>query len=105
MQQPVRPLCMQQRMQPLPHVLYAHCLPPSFCSVCAPFCTRSRCLLMIITQEPAQPLATLHMPTPTSFREPRKQQEVGLPLMISFGMVMLNVLVQRPPQRALTKED
>src|SRR5882724_9019614 len=28
MQQPVRPLCTQQHMQPLPHVLYAHCLLP-----------------------------------------------------------------------------
>src|SRR3974390_3477594 len=28
MLQPVQPLCLHQRVQPLPHVLYAHCLLP-----------------------------------------------------------------------------
>src|ERR1700704_2468642 len=64
----------------------------------------SRGLLMVITQEPTQPLATLHRPAPTSFRDPRKQQDVGLPLMISLGMVVLNVFAQRPPQGALAKK-
>src|SRR5271157_437446 len=37
MQQPIQPLRMQQRMEPLPHLLYAHCL-PFFVSVCALIC-------------------------------------------------------------------
>src|SRR5665647_3677723 len=48
----------------------------------------SRSFLMVITQETTQPLATLHRPVPTSFRDPTEQQDVGLPLMIPFGMVM-----------------
>jgi hypothetical protein len=65
----------------------------------------SRSLLMIITQEPTQSLATLHRPVPTSFRDPTEQQDVGLPLMIPLGMVMLDVFVQRSPQGALTKKN
>src|SRR4249919_806239 len=61
--------------------------------------------LMVVTQEPTQPLATSHRPTPTNFRDPRKQQDVGLPLMIPLGMIVCNILAQRPPQRTLTKEN
>jgi hypothetical protein len=67
----------------------------------------SRGFLVVVTQEPTQPLATLHRPLATHFRDPekqRKQQDVGLPLMIPLGMVMSNILAQRTPQRALTKE-
>ena len=35
---------------------------------------------MVITQEPAQPLATLHRVVATSFGDPTEQQDVGLPL-------------------------
>jgi hypothetical protein len=38
-------------------------------------------------------------------RDPTEQQDVGLPLMIPLGMVMLDVFAQRPPQGALTKEN
>src|SRR5450830_562328 len=67
---------------------------------------------MVITQEPTQPLATLHRLLTTlhrllttRFRDPAEQQDVGLALMIPLGMVMHNIFVQRPPQRALTKEN
>jgi hypothetical protein len=53
--------------------------------------------LMVITQEPTQPVATLHRSTPTSFRDPRKQQGAGLPLMIPLGMVRRNIFAQRSP--------
>ena len=52
----------------------------------------SRGFLMVITQETTQPLATSHRPLATRFRDPRKQQDVGLPLMIPLGMVMRNIL-------------
>ena len=54
-----------------------------------------RSLLMVITQEPTQPLATLHGPVPTSVRDPTEQQDVGLPLMIPLGMVTIDVFAQR----------
>src|SRR5665811_234431 len=63
----------------------------------------SRSLLMVITQETTQPLATLHRLLTTRLRDPTEQQDVGLPLMIPLGMVMLDVFAQRPPQGALTK--
>src|SRR5665647_3110712 len=50
----------------------------------------SRSLLMVITQETTQPLATLHRLLTTRFRYPTEQQDVGLPLMIPLGMVMLD---------------
>ncbi len=51
----------------------------------------SRSLVMVITQEPTQPFATLHRLLTTRFRDPTEQQDVGLPLMIPLGMVMLDV--------------
>src|SRR5450830_1786745 len=60
---------------------------------------------MVITQEPTQPLATLHGFLMTRFRDPTEQQDVGLPLMIPLSMVMRNIFAQRPPQGALTKEN
>jgi hypothetical protein len=53
--------------------------------------------LMVITQETTQPLATLHRLLTTRLRDPTEQQDVGLPLMIPLGMVMLDVFAQRPP--------
>ena len=64
---------------------------------------RLRCLLVIITQEPTQPLTALHGPLAADLRVTREQQDVALPLVISLGMVMLNILDQRPPKRALAK--
>src|SRR5450759_1793055 len=60
---------------------------------------------MVITQETTQPPATLHRLLTTRLRDPTEQQDVGLPLMIPLGMVMLDVFAQRPPQGALTKEN
>src|SRR5665811_2457844 len=65
----------------------------------------SRRLLMVIVQDPTQPLTTLYRLLVTRLRDPTEQQDVGLPLMIPFGMVMRNIFVQRPPQGALTKEN
>src|ERR1035437_6861304 len=65
----------------------------------------SRSFLMVITQETTQPLATLHRLLTMRFHDPTEQQDVGLPLMIPLGMVMLDVSAQRPPQGALTKEN
>src|SRR3989442_504570 len=100
MQQPVQPLCVQQRMYPLPHVLYPHCF-PLFVSVCAPFAgTPLRCLLMVITQQATQSLAALNMPVAAGVCTPREQQDIALPLVIPFGMEMFDIFAQRSPQRA-----
>src|SRR5665213_375748 len=65
----------------------------------------SRRLLMVIVQDPTQPLTTLHGLRASRFRGPTEQQDVGLPLMIPLGMVMRNIFAQGPPQGALTKEN
>src|SRR5215470_14019374 len=61
--------------------------------------------LVVIAQEPAEPLATPHTSLPTRLRDPREQQHVGLSLMIPFTVVVRNLFMQRPTQRALTKEE
>jgi hypothetical protein len=63
--------------------------------------THSCRLLMVIAQEPTQPLATLHVPRAMAHDNPRKQQDVASALMISLGMVVLNIFAQRSPQGAL----
>ena len=60
---------------------------------------------MVIAQEPTQSLAALHRPLAVTSPIPREQQDIALPLMIPLSMVMLDILAQRPPQRALSKED
>src|ERR1700738_1766634 len=60
---------------------------------------------MVITQESAQSLAALNRPVAADVHTPREQQDVALPLMIPFGMVMLDIFAQHPTQGALTKED
>src|SRR5271170_6072377 len=65
----------------------------------------SRRLLMVIVQDPTQPLTTLHGLRASRFRGPTDQQDVGLPLMIPLGMVMRHILTQRSPQGALTKDN
>src|SRR5260370_18474199 len=67
--------------------------------------TASRRLLMIIAQKPTQSLAALYWPLALPIRRPRKQQDVTLPLMIPLDMEMVDIVAQRPPQRALAKED
>ena len=56
---------------------------------------------MIITQKAAQSLATLNRTVTADVRTPRKQQDVALPLMVTFDMVMLDVFGERSPKRAL----
>src|ERR1700687_4886871 len=65
----------------------------------------SRRLLMVIVQDPTQPLTTLHGLRASRFRGPTEQQDVGLPLMIPIAMVMLIICAEGPPQGALTKEN
>jgi hypothetical protein len=36
---------------------------------------------------------------------PRKQQDVALPLVVTLGMEMVNIVAQRPPQGALAEQD
>ena len=52
-----------------------------------------------------QPLATLYSFVTTSFRDWRKQQDVGLPLMISLSVIMRNVLPHHSLQGTLAKEN
>src|SRR4030088_177242 len=60
---------------------------------------------MIIAQKPTQSLAAPHWPLALPIRRPRKQQNVTLPLMIPLGMQMVDIVAQRPPQRALAEQD
>ena len=53
----------------------------------------SRRLSMVIAQEPAQSLAAPHRPLSVTVRIPRKQQDVTLPLVISLGMEMVDIVV------------
>ena len=61
-------------------------------------------LMIVITQEAAQSLAASNRTVTADLCTPRKQQDVVLPLMIAFGMVMLDVFAQRSPQRALAEQ-
>ena len=65
----------------------------------------SRRLLMIIAQKPTQSLAAPHWPLALPIRHPWKQQDVALPLVIPLGMEMVDIVAQRPPQRALAEQD
>jgi hypothetical protein len=65
----------------------------------------SRGVSVVVTHESAQPLATLYSFVTTSFRDLRKQQDVGLPLMISFGVIMRNVFPHRSSQGTFAKEN
>jgi hypothetical protein len=65
----------------------------------------SRGVSVVVTQEPAQPLATLYSLVTTSSRDLRKQQDVGLPLMISLSVIMRNVFPHRSSQGTFAKEN
>ena len=66
---------------------------------------RSRGLLMVISQEPTQSLAALNkLRLAADIRITREQQDVNLALVIALGMIMFDVFVQRPPQRALAQD-
>jgi hypothetical protein len=60
---------------------------------------------MIVAQKPTQSLAAPHKPLAVAARIPRKQQNIALPLVIPLGVEMVNIVAQRPPQRALAEED
>jgi len=60
---------------------------------------------MVITQEPAQPLAALNMPVAAGVCPPREQQDIALSLVIPLDMKMFDIFVQRPPQGALAEQN
>jgi hypothetical protein len=60
---------------------------------------------VVATQEPAQPLAALYGFVTTSFRDLRKQQDVGLPLMISLSVIVRNEVPHRSSQGTFAKEN
>ena len=70
-----------------------------------PAAVPSRRLTMIVAQEPAQSLAALHRPLAVPIRGARKQQDVALALVVPFGVEMIDIVAQRPPQRALAEQD
>ena len=60
--------------------------------------------LVIVAQVPTQSLAALNrLLVVADVRVTRKQQNVTLPLVIAFSMIMFDVFAQGPPQRALAK--
>jgi hypothetical protein len=62
--------------------------------------------LVIVAQEPTQSLAALNrLLVVADVRVTRKQENVTLPLVIPFSMIMFDVLAQRSLQGALAKED
>jgi hypothetical protein len=60
---------------------------------------------MVIAQKPTQSLAASHRLRTTRVRDARKQQDVGLSLMISLSMIVYNIFAYCPPQGAVTKKD
>jgi hypothetical protein len=66
--------------------------------------TDSRRVLMVIAQEPTWPLATQKRILATSFPDSLEQEDVALALMISLGMIMLNIFFHRPSHGAFAKE-
>ena len=60
---------------------------------------------MIVTQQPAQSFTTSHRPLAADVGITREQQDIALPLVIAFRMVMLNIFAQRSPQRALAEQN
>jgi len=65
----------------------------------------SRRLTMIVAQEPTQSLAAPHRPLAVPIRGARKQQDVALALVVPFGLEMIDIVAQRPPQGALAEQD
>ena len=60
---------------------------------------------MVITQEPAQPLATSNRSRVTNIRILWEQQDVALSLVIPLDMEMFDIFVQRSPQGALADQN
>src|SRR5215470_2031393 len=63
-------------------------------------------LLLIVFQQPAQPLTALHrVLTSCSLANRRQEHHIALALMIPLVMVMRHVFMERMPQRGLPKQD
>jgi len=60
-------------------------------------------LAVIKAQQSAKSFVTLDRSIGTRLRLPQKQQHVALALMISLLVIVLHVIVQRPPQTANTQ--
>ncbi len=60
---------------------------------------------MIVAQEPTQSLAAPHRPLAAAVGVSGKQQDVVLPLVVPFGVEMIDIVAQRPPQGALAEQD
>jgi hypothetical protein len=58
---------------------------------------------MIVPQKSAQPVATSHWLVVVCFADPMEQQQVVLTLVISLYMIVRNIVLHRPPQRAFAK--
>ena len=56
-------------------------------------------------KEAAQSLAALNRTVTADVRTPWKQKDIAPPLVIAFGMVMLDIFAQRSPQRALAEQN
>ena len=84
---------------------WAGAIDPQLARIIRALPANSRSFLMVISQEPTQWLAASHRSTSTRLRVTRKQQDVGLPLVVPLNMVMLDVFTQCTSQGALTKEN
>ena len=60
---------------------------------------------VVISQDAAQPLATLDLTGSLTNLRARLDQLVVQPLVVSLGVVVLQVLADRPAQRPIAKED
>jgi hypothetical protein len=60
-------------------------------------------LEMIVPQKSAQPVARSHWLVVVYFGDPMEQQQVVLTLVISLCMIVRNIVLHRPPQRAFAK--
>jgi hypothetical protein len=58
---------------------------------------------MIVPQKSAQPVATSHWLVVVCFVDALEQQQVVLTLVISLCMIVRDILLHRPPQRAFAK--
>ena len=61
--------------------------------------------LMVILQEPTEPLPMLNGSLSWSFRDLRKQQDVALALVVALLMIMQNILMQSSSQGTRTEQN
>jgi hypothetical protein len=58
---------------------------------------------MIVPQKSAQPIAASHWLVAVCFVDSMEQQQVVLTLVLSLCMIVRNIVLHRPPQRAFAK--